>query len=360
MKTVKSKQTPLCGPGAKVAGLLALAILGVSQATAAINDLQVAGRKTSGANLLIAVAPSLVARQALAQVPQASWWRINDLFGVARAEALVSLAILVVLHRIKGQPRLALSCHGIHADQLSVNNSDTETSAQSPLFRVLGKGGVLPVPGDLTSLKTWIQAQRVGASNRVLPHDRDRGPESKTALDARPRARPSPPSQAAVGEPRPGFPCADLSRVKFFESLEEPQLEAFSQYLEVVSCPQFGHIIRQGERGEAMYLVLKGEVRALSIVEGHELPLATLGAGQWFGEISVLDRGPREVDVIANKDSVLLKLSSESFERLHREAPTLAIHFLLVLARTLTGRVRQTHKRFEDSIRFIRTSGILD
>jgi CRP-like cAMP-binding protein len=95
----------------------------------------------------------------------------------------------------------------------------------------------------------------------------------------------------------------------------------------------------------------------LAIVEGKETTLATISPGGWFGEIALLDQGPRSVDVIANKDSALLKLSSEAFKRLLEEAPMLAVPFLLALCKMQADRVRRTTKRYEDSIRYIRTSG---
>ena len=235
--------------------------------------------------------------------------------GMAGARTLLSLATLVVLGHIKGQLKYWWTRCGKKALPSNTKSLDTESAEQSQFHRVLDEDKVLRGPLDLAPLKS--------------------------------------------SEPRAAFPFtpAALRRIRLFESLDETQLEAFSHYLEVVNCPQFGHIIRQGECGEAMYLVLEGEVRALSIVEGKEVPLATFSAGQWFGEISVLDKQPRSVDVIANNNSILLKLSSESFERLQQEAPTLALHFLLVLARTLAGRLRRTNKRLEDSIGFIRISG---
>jgi CRP-like cAMP-binding protein len=156
-----------------------------------------------------------------------------------------------------------------------------------------------------------------------------------------------------------GFTAASLRRIKLFASLEEAQLQSLVHYLQAVRCPQFTHIVRQGQRDEAMYLVLEGEVRALTIVEGKETTLTTITSGDWFGEISLLDHGPRSVDVIANKDSLLLKLSSEGFNRLLGEAPMLAVPFLLALSRTVVGRIRKATKRYEDSVRFIRTSGII-
>ena len=147
-----------------------------------------------------------------------------------------------------------------------------------------------------------------------------------------------------------------LRGVRLFAGLQDPQLESLLKYLEPVQIQQFSHLVRRGEHGDAMYLILEGELRALTIVEGKESTLATMVAGDCFGEISLLDQGPRSADVIANIDTKLMKLSSGAFEKLLHEAPTLAVPLLLALSRAVVERVRRSTKRYEDSIRFIRTA----
>jgi hypothetical protein len=147
-----------------------------------------------------------------------------------------------------------------------------------------------------------------------------------------------------------------LRRIKVFAGLDDRQIESFVRFMEVVSYPQFSNIVRKGEHGAAMYLVLEGEVRALIIVDGKESILSTITAGEAFGEISVLDQGPRSADIIANKDSVLLRVSAAAFERLLREAPALAVPVLLGLSRAVVGRVRSLTKRYEDSVHLIRAT----
>lgn len=147
-----------------------------------------------------------------------------------------------------------------------------------------------------------------------------------------------------------------LQRKKLFTGMQVEQLAGFARYFETVKVPQFGNLVRKGQHGDAMYIVLEGELRALSIIEGKESILATMGPGDCFGEISLLDQGPRSADVVANRDSVLLKLSSAAFERLVREEPAMALPFVLALSREAVRRVRQATKRYEDSIQFIRAS----
>jgi CRP-like cAMP-binding protein len=146
-----------------------------------------------------------------------------------------------------------------------------------------------------------------------------------------------------------------LQRIKLFAGLGADQLECFARYLLPIKVAQFGNLVRKGQDGDAMYVVVDGELRALTIIEGKESILATMGPGDCFGEISLLDQGPRSADVVANQDSTLLKLSKAAFERLVREAPALAMPFVLELSRVAVQRVRHATKRYEDSIQFIRT-----
>jgi CRP-like cAMP-binding protein len=92
-------------------------------------------------------------------------------------------------------------------------------------------------------------------------------------------------------------------------------------------------------------------------IDQKESILATLKQGDFFGEISLLDEGPRSADVIANQDSALLKISTASFYRLVKEAPAMATPFLLALSRSLVGRMRNLSKQYQDSIHLFRSLG---
>ena len=104
-------------------------------------------------------------------------------------------------------------------------------------------------------------------------------------------------------------------------------------------------LFNQGDPSDAMFLVLGGELRARTMIGGRETILATFGPGDFFGEMSLFDHGPRSADVVANVDSTLLKITSVAFDRLTREMPALATPFLQATARTLSARIRADNKR---------------
>jgi hypothetical protein len=228
-------------------------------------------------------------------------------------------------------------------------------------YSVWGKDGIAYGPIDLTVLTQWVREGRVTQDTWVLfvPADRwQRAVEMLELQDTfRARARTLPEQASAGAALGPGrFEVEALRQVKVLAGLHEEQSESFARYMERVEIPQFGHIVRKGDHGDAMYLVLEGELRALTIVDGRESTLTTIAPGEAFGEISLLDQGPRSADVIANQDSVLLRITAAAFERLLREAPALAMPLLLGLSRALVGRVRHLTKRYEDSIHLIRAA----
>jgi CRP-like cAMP-binding protein len=112
-----------------------------------------------------------------------------------------------------------------------------------------------------------------------------------------------------------------------------------------MSVLQWAVVCRQGETGDGMYLVLGGELRARLMAGDQETILATFEAGDFFGDMSLFDQGPRSADVLANTDSLLIKMTVASFERLIREAPARATPFLQASARTLAARIRADNKR---------------
>ena len=91
------------------------------------------------------------------------------------------------------------------------------------------------------------------------------------------------------------------------------------------------------------------------MLAGKESILATLAAGEFFGEVALFDHGPRSADVVANQDGLLLKIAAGAFQRLVSEAPDQAAPFLFAICQTLIARIRADNKRFRDSIAFVRT-----
>jgi CRP/FNR family transcriptional regulator, cyclic AMP receptor protein len=108
-------------------------------------------------------------------------------------------------------------------------------------------------------------------------------------------------------------------------------------------------LFRQGDAVGAdtggFYGVLAGAVKASSLREdGKEAILVVLEAGNWFGEISLLDRQPRTHDATALSDTEVLALPGRAFERLMKRPA-----FALAVCRMLAARVRSLYGMVEDA-----------
>jgi CRP-like cAMP-binding protein len=128
--------------------------------------------------------------------------------------------------------------------------------------------------------------------------------------------------------------------------------------MEVKEVLKFATIVKQGEPGDGMYFILQGETRARVMMDGKETLLAPLSTGDFFGEISLFDQGPRSADVVANEDSVLLRIPAGSIQKMVQEAPDLAAPFLLAMGKTLTARIRADNKRYAESVAYSRLGSL--
>lgn len=237
-------------------------------------------------------------------------------------------------------------------------------SADGAGFRIWGVDNVVYGPVELPVLVNWVKEERVTSETWVFS-ERDnawqksaRVPELRMFFQVKAPAGAAAAPLSAVPGPSGGVPLKPsvLRRVKVFGDFNDEQLERFIRFMEVQSVRQWTEIVKQGQHGDAMYLVLEGELRVRLMIGGKETTLVTLGAGEFFGEIALFDQGPRSADVIANKDSTLLMVSDAAFQKLLAQAPELAAPFLLAMGRTLTARIRADNKRYRDSVNFARAS----
>jgi hypothetical protein len=232
---------------------------------------------------------------------------------------------------------------------------------EAPQYRVWGLDNVAYGPVELPVLTNWVLDERVTADTWVFAEDSHtwlkaaQMPELTIFFERRSSAAGATPT-GSIARPD-SLKAGSLRRIKILADMEEKQLESFVQFMEVVTVRQFAEVFRRGEHGDAMYLVLEGELRARVIVDKKETTLSTMKVGDFFGEISLLDAGPRSADVIANSDSRLLKISSAAFSRVMGEAPALAASFLYGLSKSIGARVRVLTQKYQDSIHFSRLAG---
>lgn len=118
-----------------------------------------------------------------------------------------------------------------------------------------------------------------------------------------------------------------LKGVPIFAHLQFKELLAIASIAREETFDPGDRIIRQGERGHAMYLIVSGKVRILSHAEGdaQEVQLAALGENDYFGEMALFDDSPRSATAVADGPVTALKIEKREFRDMLREYPGVSI-----------------------------------
>ena len=123
-----------------------------------------------------------------------------------------------------------------------------------------------------------------------------------------------------------------LAATPLFAGLEAEELGRIADRTVETDYRSGGVIVREGEIGTGFFVIVSGAVR---VVRDGET-VGRLGPGEFFGELSVLDRRPRNAQVVADVPTTCLALASWDLEAVISEQPTVALAMLRVLA----GRLR--------------------
>ena len=123
-----------------------------------------------------------------------------------------------------------------------------------------------------------------------------------------------------------------LQAVPLFSACSARELAAVARSLKEVNFPAGRSILTEGNTSAAaLHVILDGQVN----IVGGGRTRARLGPGSFFGEVALLDPGPRTASVVADGPVRTLALSAWAFRGVLREHPTIAIKLLEELARRL-------------------------
>lgn len=128
-----------------------------------------------------------------------------------------------------------------------------------------------------------------------------------------------------------------LANVRLFSTCNKRELARIASLVEEVDAPEGKVIVRQGDPGRECFVIAEGEARATIRGKGSAL----LGPGSFFGEMALLDQGPRSATVTAETEMHLLVLGSREFSSLVNEVPTVAVRMMRGLAERLRSAERQ-------------------
>ena len=117
---------------------------------------------------------------------------------------------------------------------------------------------------------------------------------------------------------------AALAKTELFGPLEKSERELLAQSLKIERFADGEEVIRQGDPGSSLYLVREGEVGVRLAVDGAVREVATIGAGQFFGEMSLMTGEPRRATCAAKGDATCYVIEHRAFRRLLAAKPQVA------------------------------------
>jgi CRP/FNR family cyclic AMP-dependent transcriptional regulator len=126
--------------------------------------------------------------------------------------------------------------------------------------------------------------------------------------------------------------AAALARLPLFEGISAESMDRLAAATGEQDFAAGAYIVRQGQIGTGLYVILEGSVR---VIRGSD-ELATLAAGDFFGELSVIDQQPRNASVQAAEPTRCLALASWELLELLEKDPTLSLNMI----RGLVARLR--------------------
>jgi len=137
-----------------------------------------------------------------------------------------------------------------------------------------------------------------------------------------------------------------LADLPLAANLGGDELGVLHKVLERRALPKGTVLFREGDAGDALYLLAKGRVTIrLERAGAPAMRLATFQPGVMFGEMALLEWQPRSADAVADEDVVVYELPGDRFASLSAEAPALAQHLMLNIARELAARLRVTSEQ---------------
>jgi len=128
-----------------------------------------------------------------------------------------------------------------------------------------------------------------------------------------------------------GGGALDLSKIWLFSTSSARDLRTIRKALEEVTVPPDRLLTEQGTIGREFFLIVEGQAS----VKRNNRKVATLGPGQYFGELALLDRRPRSASVTSDTDMTLLVLGQRQFNGVLDAVPALSRKLLSAMSTRL-------------------------
>jgi CRP-like cAMP-binding protein len=140
-----------------------------------------------------------------------------------------------------------------------------------------------------------------------------------------------------------------LRSITIFKDLDKNELEIVHKHVFEQSVKKDSVLFAEGMPGELLYIIMSGRVEITKKTKDNEkIVLATMGANEIVGEMSLIDSEPRSATGRTSEDSVLLVIKKQSFNEILQSDPRTAAKVLMGLLKVISRHLRMTDKKIEE------------
>jgi len=130
----------------------------------------------------------------------------------------------------------------------------------------------------------------------------------------------------------------DLKQIPIFSSLNDNHVEKIREIIEEVNISRGNVIFKQGDFGDAFYIIINGKVKISKHEDGEDRPVAVLKDGEFFGEMALIEEAPRSASAICVEDCKLYKITQKNFGYIMLLNPAISLKIM----RYMSDRVRKS------------------
>jgi CRP/FNR family cyclic AMP-dependent transcriptional regulator len=142
-----------------------------------------------------------------------------------------------------------------------------------------------------------------------------------------------------------------LAKIPLFEEMDETEIEEIARRMVKEERRAGDAVFEEGDVGDKMYVIYRGAVDIIKAAgKGPGQILVTLRAGDYFGEMSLIDDAPRSATAMASEDSVLISITKKELVLLLDNSPGIAAKIYKFFVTTLNQRLRETNEKIKSFV----------
>jgi CRP-like cAMP-binding protein len=141
-----------------------------------------------------------------------------------------------------------------------------------------------------------------------------------------------------------------LQELPLFAEFTDAEMEGVISLIDKVDFAADECVVKQDEEGDCMYVLTEGSARVVHRRDGQAFELAKLKVGDFFGELALVDSGPRSADVETLTACKMLRIEHGALRAISGVYPAAAFKLLIAIGRALVQRMRRGNQKYIDSL----------